>query len=276
VSQKKDLPRDLKGGNGIQRMLLERRLEMSDGELCRLAGVDLRRFAQRVQGRADCALRPLKSLSDAVGCGIAESALKALESLAYIAAERGLAEKLPQAVGIQQQTFDFVGGPNTEGTSAAGGAVPIAAEDAPGADRFPAQMHRVIASQKAVSDQEPNLFAMGTRGSFQLVENRLDILLGTTNPLTHDWSPSRAARPQAIHETGPPCGPVSHIAVSHKRRGMMSITREAGCKARAAGGGLRKRAAGCWNCQIKGATKRSNYDDNPVRKHPKVRSECDT
>jgi len=202
--------------------------------------------------------------------------LKALESLAYIAAERGLLEKLPQAVGREQETFDLVGGPNTEGTFAAAGAISIAAEDAPGADRFPAQMHRVIASQKAVADEESNLFAMGTGGCFQLVENRLDFLLGTTNPLTHDSSPSRAARPQAIHETNPPCGPVSQIAVRHKRRGMMSITREAGCKVRAAGGGLRKRAAGCWSCQIKGATKRSNYDDNPVRKHPKVRSECDT
>jgi len=222
-------------------MLLERRLEMSEGELCQLPGVDLRRPAQRVKCSADCALRPLKSLPDAVGRGIAESALKALESLPYIAAERGLAEKLPLAVGSEQETFDFLGGPNTEGLSAAAGAVPIVAEDAPGADRFPAQMHRVIASQKAMADQESNLFAMGTGDCFQLVENRLDFLLGTTNPPTHGSSPSRAARPQAIHETGPPWGPISHIAVCNQRRGMMSITREAGCKVR---------AAGCWSCQI--------------------------
>lgn len=195
ASQKKDLLRDLKGGNGIQRMLLERRLEMSEGKLRRLAGGDLRRFAQSTQGRADRGLGLEKTLPDSVRCGIAESALEALESLPYIAAERGLLEKLPQAVGSQQETFDLVGGPNTEGTSAAAGAVPIVTEDAPGADRFPLQMHRVIASQKAVADEESNLFAMRTGGCFQLVENRLDFLLGTTNPPTHDSLPSRTARP---------------------------------------------------------------------------------
>jgi len=189
-------------------MLLERRLEMGKGKLRRLPGVDLRRFAQCVQCSTDCALRPLKSLSDAVGRGITEPALKALESLAYIVFERGLAEKLPQAVGSQQQPFDLVGGPNTEGSAAAGGVVPIVTEDAPSADRFFLQMHRVIASQKAVADQKSNLFAMGTRGCFQLVENRLDFPLGNDKSADTQFFAISPCGPQlrSIAATRPPHG----------------------------------------------------------------------
>lgn len=138
---------------------------------------------------------PVYRFPGAVWCGIAESALEALESLAFIAGERGLAEKLSQAVDSQQQSFVLLSGPNTEDSSATAAAVSIVAEDAPGANRFPPQMHRVIASQKAVADQESNLFAMRTRGCFKLFENRLDFLLGTTDSLTHDSFSSRSARP---------------------------------------------------------------------------------
>jgi len=129
----------------------------------------------------------VKTLPDTVRRGIAESVLEALESLAFIAGEDGLPEKLPQAVGGQQQTFDLVGAPNAEGSSAAGGAIPIVAEDPPRADRFPAQMQGVIASQKAVADQVSNLFAMRASRCFQLGEHLFDFVLGTTNPAAHDY-----------------------------------------------------------------------------------------
>lgn len=216
-------------------MLLECRLEMSEGELRRLPGRDLRRPAQCTQGRADRGLGLLKTLPDAVCCGIAESALEALESLAFIAGEDGLPEKLPQAVGGQKESFDFVSGPNAEGTSAAAGTIPIVAEDAPSADRFLAQLLLGIASQKPVSDQASDLFAMRTSRRFQLGEHRFDILLGTTNPAAHDIP---QARRKGNIIRGQQAGRYSQTVTRNERRGMMSMTRAADCKVRAAGGVL--------------------------------------
>ena len=140
ASHKEDLQHDLEGGNGIQRMLFECRFEMSEGELRRLPRRNLRRLAQGGQGGADRALSSVESLPDAVRRGFAQPALEASERLEFIAGEDGLSEKLPQTVGIQKQSFDFIGSPNAERSSAAGSPTSITTEDTPRADRFPAQM----------------------------------------------------------------------------------------------------------------------------------------
>lgn len=190
VSHKERLQRDLEGGNGPQRMLLEGRFEMSERELGRLLGSALRRLAQGVQRGADRALGLLKSLPDTVRCGIAQSASEAAERLPYIAAAYRLTEKLPQAVGVEKQAFDLASSPNTERSSAAGSPTAITAEDTPRADRSATQMLPVIASQNPMPNQISNLFAMRTSHEFQLAKHRINVLLGTTNPLTHESLPS--------------------------------------------------------------------------------------
>ena len=185
-------------------MLVECRFEMSECELGRLPRRNLRRLAQGGQGGADLALSSVESLPDAVRCGIAQSAFEASERLEFIAAAYCLPKKLPQTVGIQKQSFDFIGSPNAERSSAAGGTIPIAAEDPPSADCLLAQLLLVIASQYAVADQISNLFAMRTSRCFQLVERGIDFLLRTANPPTHDWLPSpRTCLRNGIHDNVP-------------------------------------------------------------------------
>lgn len=171
-----------------------------------------------------------------------------------IAGEDGLLEKRPQAVGRQKESFDFIGGPNAEGSSAAGGPLSIVAEDAPSADRFPAQMHWIIATQKPVPNQASDLFAMRASRRFQLGEHLIDFLLGTTNPAHDDLTPYE----QTSLIRGQHADTVSQIVARNKRRGRMSMTREAGCEGGLQGAGYGVLAAGCWSCQIKGATNTSN------------------
>ena len=170
-------------------MLAEGSLQVSEGEFRRLPRRDLGRLAQAAQRGADRGLGLLKAFPDAVGRGIAQSACEASESLPLIAGKGGLLEKLPQAVGAEKEPLDFIGGPDTEGSPAAAGTIPVGAEDTLSSDGLAAQMHCVIASQEAVSDQGSGLFAMRTSDDFQLGELGIDFLLGTANPPPHDSLP---------------------------------------------------------------------------------------
>ena len=167
-------------------MRFECRFEMSERELGRLPGDDLWRLAQVAQCGADRGLGLIESLPNAVGRGIVQSAFEATERLQFTAGFYHLLEKLPQVVGGEEESFDFVSDPNAEGSSTAVGPISIVAEDTPRADSFPAQLVLVIATQKPVSNQASDLFAMRTSRHFQLVEHLLDFLFGTTNPLPHD------------------------------------------------------------------------------------------
>ncbi|MAD80198.1 MAG: hypothetical protein CMJ50_05040 [Planctomycetaceae bacterium] len=194
MSHKEGLQRDLEGGNGTQRMLFECRFEMSKCEFRRMLGRVLRRFAEGAQRGADRTLGLVESFPDAVRRGITQSASEALERLPPIAGEDGLPEKLPQAVGVQEESFDFVGDPQAEGSSAASGTIPIAAEDTPSTDCLLAQMHGIKSSQESVANQVSNLFAMRTSRHFQRDEQCIDIVLRTANPPTHDWLPPPRTR----------------------------------------------------------------------------------
>lgn len=239
VSHKKGLQRDLEGGKGTQRMLVERGQQMSECEFGWLPGRDLGRPAQGAQRGADRALGLVKSLPDAVGCGIAQSAFEASESLQLIAGEDGLLEKRPQAVGGQEESPDFISHPHAEGSSAAGGPIAIVAENTPRADCFPTQLLLVIAPQKAVPDQASDLFAMRTSRNFQLVEHLFDFLFGTTNPATHDSltkrEPLYGANVVQILET----------PSAAMRGGVGCMKREAGC-----GDGLQGAGCGGTGCGV--------------------------
>ena len=112
--------------------------------------------------------------------------MKVPKSLELIAGEDGLFEKRPQVVGSEEESFDFVGCPNAEGSSAAGCPQAIIAEDAPSADRLLTRMLLVIASGKPVPNQASHLLAMRAGPCFQLGEHPLHFLRGTTNQPTHD------------------------------------------------------------------------------------------
>lgn len=231
LSHKEGLQRDLKSGNGIERMLFECRFEMSESEFRRLLRRDLGWFAYGAECGADRALGLVESFPDTVRCGITQSAFEALKSLPPITGEDSLSEKLPQAIGIQKESFDLVGGPHAEGSTAAGGSIPITAEDTPSTDGFPTQLRLVIATQKAVANQESKSFTMGTSHRFQHGEYSIDFVLRATNPLTHDSAPpsdtSHETRSIIPYKQDQKITPTIEC---NPRRGMISLTKEAGCE----------------------------------------------
>ena len=163
--------------------------EMSECECSRLLRGNLRRSTQGTQRGADRTLGLVKSLPDAVRCGVTQSALKVPKSLELIAGEDSLCEKRPQVVGCQEESCDFIGRPNTESSSAASCPQAIVAEDAPSADRLLARMFLVIASRKPMPDQAAHLLAMRAGPCFQLGEHPLNFLRGTTNQSKHNSLP---------------------------------------------------------------------------------------
>lgn len=186
---KRGLQHDLEGSDGAKRMMLECGFDMSEGECRRLLRRDVRRFAQRVERRPDRALGLVKSLPDAVRCGIAQSAAEVPKSLELIPADHSLLEKRPQAIRSQQEASDLAGEPDAKGSSTASRTIPIATKDAVSADRLFTQMILVVATQDPVADQMSHTSAMRTSLRFQIVKYRLDFLLSTTNLSTHNSNP---------------------------------------------------------------------------------------
>lgn len=64
--------------------------------------------------------------------------------------------------------------------------MPVAAEDTRGPDGFLQLMVLIIASQEAVFDQCSDTLAMRARGRFEFRQQFIDIILGRTDPTTHD------------------------------------------------------------------------------------------
>jgi hypothetical protein len=173
------------GGDGRQRMLLESLLQMSQRELRRAVRIDPRWLAQSGQRRSDGSLSVEKSSPDAIRGGIAQSAVELSKGVEFVFCVGGVIQEPPQAVGVEKQTFDFVGDPNGEGPSAASRLVSITAEDARGPHRFVPLMW-LVAAQEAVFNEASHGLAVRARGDFEPGKKIIDFLPGRKDPATHD------------------------------------------------------------------------------------------
>lgn len=140
------------GGDGTERMLGKRLLEMRQGELSGIVRRDPGWFAQSSQRRADGGLGAQKSFPDSVGGRITQSAVECPKGGPFIVGLSGLRKKRPQVVSAEKQSPDLIGHPDAKGSSAAFAPFSVTAENPYGADSFLELVFRIVAAQKAVPD----------------------------------------------------------------------------------------------------------------------------
>ena len=89
----------------------------------------------------------------------------------------------PEASGGEAQAADFIGGPNAEGTSAAGSPLAVIAKDAAGADGAVQVVVFIVAAQEAVADEGTDAFAVWARCLLKV--DVLEVRLRFVKPLNH-------------------------------------------------------------------------------------------
>ena len=75
---------------------------------------------------------------------------------------------MPQAFGGEEEVFDFVSHPDTEGFSTSSGTISVGAEDASSPNSFSKLMLGIVSAKEAVFDELAHGFAMRTLGDFEL------------------------------------------------------------------------------------------------------------
>lgn len=145
----------------------------------------LGRRAAAIQGGADLALRLAEPVPDALPGAIAPLAVEGAAGSEDTAGEGNL-EEAPKGARGQAEPPDFVGEPDAERPPAPGTCVPVAAEDAPGAQRRPLGVALVESVQKAVPDQRADHLAVRTGRLFDPLRKRRPLLDTAAKPaLTH-------------------------------------------------------------------------------------------
>ena len=107
--------------------------EMSQSKLCRRVGLDSRWLAQGAQSRSDGDLSTEESSPDAIGSRVTQRALQHAKGLDFVSRVCCVGEKLPKAIGTEEQVFDSISGPEAEGSSASDSKMSVGAEDTNGA-----------------------------------------------------------------------------------------------------------------------------------------------
>ena len=193
----------LEGGDGIG--VGEGGLKMGEG-VCRrpVFRRQLGRRAATRQGRADRALAPLEPLPHPPPGPFTERAVRGTEGRANTAGD-GRLEERPERGSGQTEPSDFVGEPDAEGVPAAGPGVAVAAKDPPGADRWPV-VALVIAIGRTMPIQRADDPAVRTGRQFELLGNRVPLLVVAVKPLAHG---DRASAKIAILPAWGRCGVVA-------------------------------------------------------------------
>lgn len=181
----RDLQRGLEGGNGIERVIFERCLKVSERVFSRPVRRDVRRPTQRVNRGADGRLGFHESSPNTIRSGAVEAALEALKCFCLISAGYDLFQERPQAWCRQRQAFDLVGQADTESSSAAGCSIAIATKDAMGTDSFLLLLTFNISAHEPMPIERAEPFAKRTRLEFQILEECVAFFLRTTNLRTH-------------------------------------------------------------------------------------------
>lgn len=99
------------------------------------------------------------------------------------AADDGALEEVPESVGGDAESSDFVGEPDAEGASAAWTIVAVAAEDAPSTEDFTLWTGLVESVQEAVANEGAVGVAVRTRSLLEPLGDRVPLLLAAVEPL---------------------------------------------------------------------------------------------
>lgn len=151
------------------------------GQVAFFAGVLWRR-ADISQGGSDGGLRVKESFPNPIGCRVTHRARAVSESLGSISVGGRLVEKLKQTLSIEKESLDFVGAPNTEGSSTTGGVSPVGAEDTQSPDGLLFEMLFVVASEESMPIERAGLFAVRAWRAFQRCDPLVTLLFGSENP----------------------------------------------------------------------------------------------
>jgi len=164
-------------------------------------GWRFRRLALLPQRRADLALAEIESFPDPLHLPVAQVAVDAADGRADAVRDHSL-EKRPQPAGREAQPSDFVRDPDAERPPAAPAIVAVAAEDSPGADCLSLRVALIIASQKAVQNQQAGHLAMRARCRFELLVNREPLLRAPRKPLPRLLVPRPRGWPERPRRRG--------------------------------------------------------------------------
>ena len=75
---------------------------------------------------------------------------------------------MPQAFGGEEEVFDFVSHPDTEGFSTSSGTISVGAKDESSPNSFSKLMLGIVSAKEAVFDELARSFAMRALGDFEL------------------------------------------------------------------------------------------------------------
>lgn len=175
-SDEEYLQHDLKGRDGITRVVTEgfhQMIERAAGGIVRercgsLFAIAFGWWAAGRQFDANGGLCFLKSSPDPIGRRFAHAAVEFCKGLAFVAACGGCVEKIPELLGTEKESFDFVGDPDAEGASTSGGLISIVTEDASGSGGFVAEVVFVVASQGTMAIQRSDFSAVGALSEFKV------------------------------------------------------------------------------------------------------------
>jgi hypothetical protein len=103
--------------------------------------------------RADLALAEVESFPNPLHLAVAQVAVDAADGRDQAVGDNRL-EKRPQTAGREAQSSDFVREPDAERPPAAPAMIAVAAEDPPGANRLIPWIRLIVATQKAVPNQQ--------------------------------------------------------------------------------------------------------------------------
>ncbi len=91
---------------------------------------------------------------------MAQRGLERIERGGLIGSDGGLREELPELLGRKGEAFQSTGEVDTEGASTAMGGGSVVAEDTIGSDGLFTSLHRIVATQEPMSNEESDLIAM--------------------------------------------------------------------------------------------------------------------
>ena len=118
-----------------------------------------------------------------LGSGVAHAAVETPQGVQFIAALGGACQEGPEAFGGEAQASNFVGGPNAEGTSAAGSALAVIAKDTTSADGAVQVVVFIVAAQEAMADEGSDALAVWTWSLLKV--DVLEVCLRFVKPLNH-------------------------------------------------------------------------------------------
>ena len=132
----------------------------------------------------------VESLPDALEGSVAPRTVDGVDG-GSDGADEGVLEKRPEGGCRDAQSSDFVGDPDTDGSSAAGTPMTVAAKNPPRPDRFSLVVAVVKSGEDAVANERADGLAVGTGGLFEPLDNSDPFLLAAVEPLVrlvgHGW-----------------------------------------------------------------------------------------